>query len=551
MANPQRQKNSSPPAASNLWTQLAIATLIGLGILLLFALPNSAADRTVVIRTVMLGVCASLIALPLGGLIAWVCSGKGLISRALLITIVALLLVPMFVHVSGWDAAFGKLGWLTSTSGQVLVPLVSGWAAASWIHGLAAAPQVALILLIGLRTGLRTYEEQALLDTTSTGVFWNVTLPRVAPLLILCLIWNIVFCAREIAVTDLYQIGTLAEQIYLGYSLGINAVGGNWSAEQLAAAGNIGTNLTIGIVGWLACVSLFLFIRLTALEFTGDQILPQRYSSAGLKRNLIGILILFVLVCVPVGNVLLRASFYVVPIDGVPTQGYSINQLFSAIAGSAFDYRSEFVWSLLIAFCSTTLILFFATLFGFAARRSKLAQLVLATSMAITCALPGPTIGTLIAELFSNLESGTILHWIYNYTITAPVLANFIFCWPVGALVAWFVFRKVPEDSLESANIDGAGWLARFSRFGLLENRTALIGCWFVTFALSFGELSASQVVRPAGMDTVPRKMLGDLHAGVNEMTAGITIVTATTIVVLSLIGWYFIRLNHRAIGRR
>lgn len=551
MANPQRQKNSSPPAASNLWTQLAIAALIGLGILLLFALPNSAADRTVVIRTVMLGVCASLIALPLGGLIAWVCSGKGLISRALLITIVALLLVPMFVHVSGWDAAFGKLGWLTSTSGQVLVPLASGWAAASWVHGLAAAPQVALILLIGLQTGNRAYEEQALLDTTSAGVFWNVTLPRVAPLLILCLIWNIVFCAREIAVTDLYQIGTLAEQIYLGYSLGINAVGGNWSADQLAAAGNIGTGLTIGTVGWLACVSLFLFIRLTALEFTGDQILPQRYSSAGLKRNLIGILILFVLVCVPVGNVLLRASFFVVPIDGVPTQGYSINQLFSAIAGSAFDYRSEFVWSLLIAFCSTTLILFFATLFGFAARRSELSQFVLALSMAITCALPGPTIGTMIAELFSNLKSGTIFHWIYNYTITASVLANFVFCWPVGALVAWFVFRKVPEDSLESANVDGAGWVARLSRFGLTENRRALIGCWFVTFALSFGELSASQIVRPAGMDTVPRKMLGDLHAGVNEMTAGITIVTATTIVVLSLIGWYFIRLNHRAIGRR
>jgi len=534
---------------SSRWTQLAIAILPGL--VLLFALPNSAADRIVVIRTVMLGACASLIALPLGALIAWVCVGKGLVSRALLFANVALLLVPMFIHVSSWDAAFGKLGWLTSTSGQVLVPLVSGWAAASWIHGLAAAPQVALILLIGLRTGNRAYEEQAQLDTTLSGIFWHVTMPRVAPLLILCLIWNIVFCAREIAVTDLYQIGTLAEQIYLGYSLGINAVGGNWSAGQLTAVGNIGTGLTIGIVGWLVCVSLFLFIRLTSLEFIGDQILPQRNFEAGLKRNIIGILILIVLACVPVGNVLLRASFFVVPVDGVPTQGYSINQLFTAIVGSAIDYRSEFVWSLLIAFCSTTLILFATTLFGFAARRSKPAQLVLALCMAITCALPGPTIGTLIADLFSNLESGTLLHWIYNYTITAPVLANLIFCWPVGALVTWFVFRKVPEDSLESASIDGAGRLARFSRFGLFENRTALVGCWFVTFALSFGELSASQVVRPAGMDTVPRKMLGDLHAGVNEMTAGITIVTAITIVVLSLIGWYFIRLNHRATGRR
>ena len=550
MTNKQ-PRNSERRSSSNLWNYIAIAGLIVTGLILLLALPNSAADRAVFARTVMLGICASLIAIPLGGLIAWVCSAEGTISRILMVASLALLLVPMFIHVSGWDAAFGKLGWLTSSSGQVLVPLVSGWTAASWIHGLAAAPQVALILLIGLQMGDRSYEEQALLETSSTSVFWNITFPRIAPLLILCVVWNIVFCAREIAVTDLYQIGTLAEQIYLGYSLGINSVGGNWSADQLAQAGNINSRLTVAIVGWLSAVSLFLFTKMTALEFYGDQVSARENSNCGWKQNLIGVLILILLVGVPIGNVLLRASFYVLPIAGVPTQGYSINQVFNAITRSALDYQNEFAWSFLIALCSATLILAMATVFGFAARKSRGAQIVLAVAMAIACALPGPTIGTLIAGLFSNLENGTLIHWIYNYTIAGPVLANFIFCWPLGTLIVWFVFRKVPEDSLDAANVDGAGWLTRLSRFGLAENRAALIGCWFVTFALSFGELSASQIVRPAGMDTVPRKMLGDLHAGVNEMTAGITIVTAFTVVAISLIGWYFIGLNRGAISRR
>ena len=546
--SPQTSRDRTSP---NLWNYIAIGGLVGIGVLLLLALPNSAADRAVFVRTVMLGICASLIAVPLGALIAWVCSAEGTVSKLLLIASLALLLVPMFIHVSGWDAAFGKLGWLTSTSGQVLVPLVSGWTAASWIHGLAAVPQVALILLIGLRMGDRAYEEQALLETSSTRVFWNITFPRIAPLLVLCVVWNIIFCAREIAVTDLYQIGTLAEQIYLGYSLSINSVGGNWSADQLAQAGNISSTLTIAIVGWLSAVSLFLFTKLTALEFSSDQITPRQAAVCGWKRNLIGVLILVVLVGVPIGNVLLRASFFVLPIDGVPTQGYSINQIFKAITGSALDYKNEFMWSFLIATCSATLILALATLIGFAARKSRLAQVVLAVAMAITCALPGPTIGTLIAGLFSNLENGTLIHWLYNYTITGPVIANFIFCWPLGTLIVWFVFRKIPEDTLDAAGVDGAGWFSRLRQFGLAENRLALIGCWFVTFALSFGELSASQVVRPAGMDTVPRKMLGDLHAGVNEMTAGITIVTAFTIVIISLVGCYFIRLNQRPIGRR
>jgi ABC-type spermidine/putrescine transport system permease subunit II len=72
-----------------------------------------------------------------------------------------------------------------------------------------------------------------------------------------------------------------------------------------------------------------------------------------------------------------------------------------------------------------------------------------------------------------------------------------------------------------------------------------------ITFACCFGELSASQIVRPAGMDTVPRKMLGDLHAGVNELTAGITIVTVLVIVGISATGWWVVNLSHKLSERK
>jgi len=226
-----RQPSSKPALHNSIALWLLI--LFGIGIVIILTVPQSSSDRAVAFRTIALGLSASLIAIPIGGLIAWVCSGRGFFARTMLITTVALLLVPMFIHVSSWDAAFGKLGWLTATKGQVLVPLISGWNAAAWIHGIAAAPQVALILLIGMRTGNRVFEEQALLDTTPAGVFWHVTFKRIWPLLILSIFWIVISCAREIAVTDIYQVGTLAEQIYLGYSLGINAVGGNWSPSEL------------------------------------------------------------------------------------------------------------------------------------------------------------------------------------------------------------------------------------------------------------------------------------------------------------------------------
>lgn len=547
-------RDSKPNQTLSNW--LWIGALLAVGVILLIGLPATAADRAVAARTLRLGFSASLIAIPLGCLISWICLSKGFAGKALLLTCIAMLFVPMFVHVSGWDAAFGKLGWLTSTQGEVLKPLISGWTAAIWIHGCAAAPQVALILLLGLSTGNRIYEEQALLDTTASGVFWHVTFRRIWPLLLLSFLWIIVSCAREIAVTDLYQVGTLAEQIYLGYSLGINSIPGTWTPSQLAEAGSLGPSLTISIIGWLGLVSLFLFIRLTDLEYQSDQIRPHNISGAdtensGKLKSVLGLAIIFLLALVPTGNTIVRACFRVVPVDGVPTQGYSVSQLFNAVNKSAFDYREEFVWSSLISLVAASLIVGIATVFSSFARRSKPFQFLFAVSLAATCALPGPYIGTSLASWFANLETGTWLHWLYNYTIAAPVVANSVFCWPVGALLVWFAFRKIPEDSLESARTEGAGAIKRFFSFGLASNWKALIGCWLISFALSFGELSASHMVRPAGMDTVPRKMLGDLHAGVNEMTAGITIVTAFTIVSISLIGWAFIRLNRRSNNRK
>lgn len=516
-------------------------SIIALGVAILVL--ASPLDRDVAIRTLLLGMLASAIAIPIGSLIAWVCLGDGLISRMLLIATCALLLVPLFIHVSGWDAAFGKLGWLTTTQGQALIPLVSGWTAAVWIHGIAAAPQVAVIFLIGLSSGGRVFEEQALLDTSKAGVFWGVTFKRLAPLVLLSVLWVVISCAREIAVTDLYQIGTLAEQIYLGYSLGLNAAPGTWTPEQLLNAGTVGSGFTIALIACLSGLALILFFRLTDLEYESSSIRPNRSRSTNSIKNIIGVVLMSLMVVIPIGNVILRACFFVQPVDGVPTQGYSIGQMFRALRRSSIDYHDEFIWSFLIALVSSSLIMVLATSFASAARRSRSIQFVFALTMAVCCALPGPFIGTTISGLFATVPNPS-LYWLYNYTIFAPVLANVIFCWPVGALIVWFVFRKIPQDTLESSSVDGAGRLSRFIQFGLISNLPAIAGCWILSFAFCFGELSASQIVRPAGIDTVPRKMLGDLHAGVDELTAGITLIMAAMIVAISLVGGWLIRLN-------
>ncbi|MEM7782311.1 MAG: hypothetical protein AAF623_03085 [Planctomycetota bacterium] len=510
-----------------------VALWLGLGAICVQLSPS---DQKILGRTFLLGLTSSLIALPVGGLIAWVCSHKGTIAKLIWLSSIALTFTPMLIHVSAWDAAFGKLGWLTAGQGGALKPLVSGWAAAIWIHGISAAPQVGLFLTIGMSSFGRTYEEQASLDASPITVFARVTLFRLFPLLILSVIWIVIGCAREIAVTDLYQIGTLAEQIYLGYSLGLNSIAGTWTAEQIAEAGQLELYLPWILVAVLTLLGIILFTQLTQLEFQSSQQIPRLQKTSSWLCRIIGSLIIIVGVVIPISNVIARACFFVKPVDAVPTQGYSIGQMIHSVGKSIIDYQQEFVWSFLIAITTTILIMVAANLLAFLCRRSRGRKFLFATLLAFSCALPGPFIGSLVGSLFRNLP-GDFFYWLSNYTIAAPVIASFLFCWPITAALCWFLVRNVPNDILENSQLEKVGFLRRLVTFGILAHWRSQLGCLILTLALTFGELSASHMVRPAGMDTVPRKMLGDLHAGVNEMTAGITIVMAAIIFLMAMMG--------------
>jgi ABC-type Fe3+ transport system permease subunit len=511
------------------------------------------ADRSVAITTVCLGLFSATIAIPLGAVAAWVASGRGWLSRAVLAACVCLLIVPVFVHVSAWDSAFGRLGWLTATEGLTLKPLVSGWVSAVWIHAIAATPQVAIIMLLGLSMGRRTFEEQALLETGRAAVFWHVTLPRLSPLVLLSAVWIMLTCSREIAVSDIYRIGTLAEQVYLGFSLGqFNSIRGNWTPQQIADAQSLGSYVTIAVVGWIIVTSIWFFSRMTSLEFDSSQWQPDSIgrTRSSVAKKIFAVALLLIMVMVPAGNLLYRASFSVESIGGIPVPTHSVAQ-FVAVIGRVFtQYQTEFAWSTLIGAVSATLILCVVTVFTWLACQSPIAKAIFILGLTFSCAIPGPLFGSWLSQLFSSLTNATAV-WLYDRTICAPVIASFFFCWPLSALIVWFVFRKTAVDCLESSRLEGASGIQQLFGIVMTGNKRVLFGCWLISFALCFGELSTSQMVLPPGMDTVPRTTLGLLHAGVDEMTAALTIVTVALIIILSWLGWCLIGLNPASHSRQ
>ena len=363
-------------------TLLGIAIVIGL----IFSL-GSIVIGDVWTRTLGLGLAASALAIPLGLAICWAIRQGGQTGRWLTLACLVLSMLPMVIHVSAWDAAIGKLGWLTTVRGNVLTPLLSGWWAAVWTHGVIAAPQIGLLLYFCENKQQRIYEEQALLDANAWTTFFTVSLWRQWPLLMVAVLWVIVTCSREITVTDLYQVETFAEQIYLGYSLGTGNAAGVWPTT-IDVEVNVGFWTTAIYVSLLAVAAVTMFMVLTDVSRPSENDTSSTTQRVNGIASLMGGGLLILLVVVPAANIFVRASFYVDTANGQLTQHYSLKQIVRVVQKSCLDYQWEMIWSLVISLASATTAIIFSVLLVRWTHESSFRRwifaIVVATGLALT-----------------------------------------------------------------------------------------------------------------------------------------------------------------------
>ena len=179
--------------------------------------------RGLLANTALLAGGTIAIALPLGALLGIVIGKIDVPGRRLIgWTMAALLFVPLYVQAAAWNAVLGAGGWIPQAlaDGGYANPWLAGWRGAIWVHAMGAVPWVALMTAASLRTVERRLEEESLLDASPFRVLLRVTLRRGLGGVLAAAVWIAVICATEIAVTDLFQIRTFAEEIYTEASLG-------------------------------------------------------------------------------------------------------------------------------------------------------------------------------------------------------------------------------------------------------------------------------------------------------------------------------------------
>lgn len=484
-------------------------------------------------NSVALGVSVVACSLPIGVALGWLIHRtdlRGWLAAERALT--AMLFLPLYLQAAGWDAGFGRQGWLAFGWDQAGTPVLSGWRAAVWIHTVVAIPWVVWATGLAFRHVDPEVEELASLELSPWAAFRRVTLPAVRPALVAVGLWVFVLTAGEMTVTDLYQVRTFAEETYSMSLL----------SEQLS--GDAGGELarTPHVWGWLsliACCSVWSiwllrwdnpFLRSAAAD-------PRRWS-LGRHRTWLSLGVagcwLFV-VGVPLANVLYNAGVRVESVGGELVRSWSPVKVSEVVGWAPIRFARELGWTTVIGSLSASLAAMVAIPAGWQARRGGGWLWFLVLGAGLGLAIPGPTWGLWLAGWFSRPEPKWI-GWLYDHSIAAPVLATVVRAFPPAVLVTWYGFRSFPPELIEAARVDGlSAWQCFWRVVWPMRWQFALAG-WLAAFLVAAGDLSTSILVTPPGLFTVPVRLFGLLHAGVDDQVAGLCLANAGLVIVLQAI---------------
>jgi iron(III) transport system permease protein len=493
----------------------------------LFAPPGT---RRVLANSLWLALASCAIAVPVGVVLADLVVRYRLplagLTQAILVLLVFL---PLYVQVSGWDAALGKLGWITLVTGSAGEPWLAGMRGAIFVHGIAGIPWVALIVGIGLAQVDRQQVEAALLEGGSLLAQWRVVLPAVAPLVLAAALWVAVLTATDMTVTNIYLVDpremTFTEQFYMNYSTAADA--------QEAVLG-----VLPGLGGLVALILLALVILSEWARHTrraaggGTSVVLDVGKWRPVLLGILGLAIL-VLLGVPLLSLATKAGFVVELVEGERVRGWSFVKFLEVLAETPGKFGEEFMWTLEIGLAAATLATICGVLLAWPARRGGWSSAPAILVAALALAIPGPLVGVWLIDLL-NQPNSPLCIYLYDRTILAPALAQSVRALPVAILIAWHAFANISDQQLAAAALDGAGSVGQFWLLGLGQRRGALAAAWLAALAVATGDLAWSLLVLPPGVDTIQRRVFGLVHFGVEEQVAGIALLVTPAYALLA-----------------
>ena len=476
--------------------------------------------RTLIANTLRMAAGTMAIGLPIGTILAWTLCRTNVPFRRLGIFVTCVMLfMPLYLQTAGWDAGFGDQGWFQIVGDRIANrSLLSGWRGAIWVHGMASVAWVALIVTVGFQSIAPEWEEAASLEAGNWLVFRTVVLPHLVGSIVVAAVWILVTTAGEITVTDVFQIRTYAEELYIGYARNVpEAQGANVAPLEISRW------VGIALTAWLALGALVVCVWLWPARYVTSRRSPFVVELGAWRWVTGAALIAFVIFwCgVPIGNLFFKLGITVTQVGEERIRGWSLVKAGKLLASAPGSFQEELGWTLLISQAAALAAIVLGVALAWLALLRRSLAVAIGLLLAIMMATPGPTLALLIIR-FVNQPELPAMTWLYDRTIFAPWLGIMIRCLPIVTLVLWVSFRTIPAVELETAELAGVGRIGQLFRI-VIPQRFAAIACaWFVCVALATGELTASILLVPPGITTLAIRIFGLVHYGVEDRLAAL-----------------------------
>jgi iron(III) transport system permease protein len=496
-------------------------------------------------NTLKLVVAVVAVAVPLGVLVAVILVRtdvpfRGFFRFLLLLT----LFVPLPLFTSGWQAAVGSGGWLAwpawnreraadpsfNTGGSTWAPWGQGIGSATLIHVAAGLPWVVLLVGEGLRRVERELEEDAMTAAPPWLVLWRVTLTRAGAALGAAALWVALQAATEFTVTDMMQVRTFAEEVYVQDAANVEV------APAVAVA--------MPSVGVLALLVLFVAGR-------WERSLPPRASATEpLVFHLghwrwpaalaVGI-VCGVLLAIPLGSLVWRA--------GLERGTWSLPAVGAHLRVVARAEMHLLIHSLLVACLAGGLCALLALIACWTCLDSRKMRFAILILLAVAWALPGPIVGLglkgTLRRIVKTTDVTTVDVLLDRGPSPVPVLwADLIRMFPFAVALLWPVVRQTPPELRDAARVDGATPGQELAHVVWPLSATAAMRAALAAGVLSLGELSSSKLVSTPDWPSYAETIFVQMHYGVTADLAArclwlLLAVTLGTIALAAMQGWF------------
>jgi iron(III) transport system permease protein len=476
-------------------------------------------------QTARLVLATEVMALPIGVALAFVLFRTDVWGRRGMLGVVALAaFVPMPLTATAWLGALGNAG---RSQAMGLGVMLEGWSGAAFIHAVASLPWIVAIVGVGLRGVEPDLEESARLDYPPWGVILRVTLRRSLGAVAAAALAVLVLTSGDMSVTDLLSVRTYAEESYTQYQ------SGNGPGASLVALP------PLVVFGGLILIGVRALLKVDPVRVLSASARSRDWR-LGRWRVPIGLAVAATCgfaFALPVFSLLWHAG-RIVEHGQAHWSWVGLGRALASTTGELFGgaftrpFQAPMVSSAILAGLAACLTVSLAWSLSWLARGPGRWRWVVALTVALTLAVPGPVAGMALVIAYLPIP------WVYDTPIRV-ILAYMLRTLPYAVLVTWPAVRSLPVEYFEAATLEGYGPWARARRVAIPLTLGAIGAAWGVSFALSLGELPAANISAPAGVMLVSVRIWELLHRGVESHLAGMGLVMLAVVALAgTLAAW-------------